>query len=258
MEERARAYVDAELITEDVAKRIMAVIRSERNHEEYLNEAGEGPPEENNNLSTKLSHEQLQRLLEEREEMMKASPDGSVTDQWRVYEHVVNCIQNGQYLRLLVQASAGTGKPAPQHAKETLFPRWFASSGGGLLFPVCYLRSFLLTTIFLWALVHNYKTKAAAPTGSKIKSGSQHILSSMCIFKPLVFEGIAAANVEIPKTDVAAVTLHKLFEFDGEYASRMDFSKLTHSGVRDLLLLQILLLDEISMIDTDCFNGTVD
>ena len=80
----------------------------------------------------------------------------------------------------------------------------------------------------------------------------------MCILKPLVFEGIAAANVEIPKTDVAAVTLHKLSEFDGEYASRMDFSKLTHSGVRDLLLLQILLLDEISMIDTDCFNGTVD
>ena len=131
MRERAQAYVDADLITEEVAQRIMTVILSERNHEEYLNEAGVGPPEENNNLSTKLSHEQMQRLLEEREEMMKASPDGSVTDQWRVYEHVVNCIQNGEYLRLLVQASAGTGKPAPQHAKETLFPNGFLRRGEG-------------------------------------------------------------------------------------------------------------------------------
>ncbi len=113
MRERAQAYVDADLITQDVAHRIMAVILSERNHEEYLNEAGDGPPEENNNLSTKLTHEQMQRLLEEREEMMRASPDGQVTDQWRVYEHVINCIQNGDYLRLMIQASAGTGKLEP-------------------------------------------------------------------------------------------------------------------------------------------------
>ena len=96
----------------------MTVILSERNHEEYLNEAGEGPPEEDSNLSTKLSKEQMQQLLSDREEMMKASPDGSVTDQWRVYEHVITCIQNGQYLRLMIQASAGTGKLTPQFAKH--------------------------------------------------------------------------------------------------------------------------------------------
>ncbi len=31
--------------------------------------------------------------------------------------------------------------------------------------------------------------------------------------------GIAAANVEIPKTDVAATTLHNMFEFDGKVAN---------------------------------------
>ena len=70
-------------------------------------------------------------------------------------------------------------------------------------------------------------------------------------------KGIAAANIEIPKTDVSAVTLHNLFEFDGEYASRMDFAKTTNPKCRDLLLMQVLLLDEVSMIDVDCCNGTV-
>ena len=73
----------------------------------------------------------------------------------------------------------------------------------------------------------------------------------------VVLRGIAAANIEIAKTDVAAVTIHNLFEFDGEFSSRMDFAKLTSSKVKDLLLMQVLLLDEVSMLDTDCFDGTV-
>jgi len=133
MRERAKAYVDAGLITEDVAQRIISVILSERNYEEYLND-GSGAPEESN-LSTKLTHEQMQTLLEERVALMQQGPDGEITDQFRVFEHIVHCIQGGMYLRLLIQASAGTGK------------------------------SFLLTTVFLWCLVHRVKCKAAAPTG---------------------------------------------------------------------------------------------
>ena len=97
--------------------------------------------------------------------------------------------------------------------------------------------------------------------------------------------GIAAANIEIPKTDVSASTLHALFdgcwktssalelmrfpfackapfhstmrcsrfqEFDGEFKTRMDFTKLTNSKIAELLQMQVLMLDEISMIDTDC------
>ena len=33
-----------------------------------------------------------------------------VTDQIRVYEYVIGCIQRGEYLRLMVQASAGYHK----------------------------------------------------------------------------------------------------------------------------------------------------
>jgi hypothetical protein len=78
--------------------------------------------------------------------------------------------------------------------------------------------STVLTSIFLWCLVHKLKCKAAAPTG------------------------IAAANVEIPKTDVSATTLHAMFEFDGEYKTRMDFAKLTNQKVQALLQMQVLLL----------------
>ena len=62
------------------------------------------------------------------------SPDRE-TDQWRVYRYVVECMQAKRYLRLMVQASAGTGK------------------------------SFLLTTIYLYCIVHGYHCRAAAPTG---------------------------------------------------------------------------------------------
>ena len=189
MRERAQAYVDAGLITDEVAQRIISVILSERNHEEYLNEVdGNGPPEDSN-LTTKLTHEQMKSLLAEREALMqKGAADGEVTDQWRVYQHVIGCIERNEYLRCMIQASAGTGK------------------------------SFLLTSIFLWCLVHKLKCKAAAPTG------------------------IAAANVEIPKTDVSATTLHAMFEFDGEYKTRMDFAKLTNQKVQALLQMQVLLL----------------
>ncbi len=106
MRERAKAYVDAGLLTEEVAERIMSVILSERNHEEFLNEGASDAPE-HSNLTTKLTQEQLQQLLEEREAMMQQGSEDS--DQWRVYQYVVNRLQTGMYLRLMVQASAGTG-----------------------------------------------------------------------------------------------------------------------------------------------------
>ena len=35
-----------------------------------------------------------------------------------------------------------------------------------------------------------------------------------------------------------------MFEFDGEFKSRLDFAKLTNSKVADLMMLEVLLLDE--------------
>ena len=61
--------------------------------------------------------------------------------------------------------------------------------------------------------------------------------------------GIAAANIDEPGTDVSASTIHALFELDGELNSKLDFSKLDDAKVAILLKLQVLLLDEDSMID---------
>ena len=85
--------------------------------------------------------------------------------------------------------------------------------------------------MFLFCIVRGLRCKAAAPTG------------------------IAAANIEIPRTDVRASTLHALFEFDNEYKTKIDFTKQVQSVV-ELLHLNVLLLDEVSMIDDACFSGT--
>ena len=125
------------------------------------------------------------------------------TDQFRVYQYIIHCIEHGEFLRVMVQASAGTGK------------------------------SFLLNTVFLWCLVKGKRVKAAAPTG------------------------IAAANIEIERTSVRATTIHQMFEFDNEFKTKIDFTKQTQSVV-ELLNLEILLLDEVSMIDERCYSGICD
>ena len=50
-------------------------------------------------------------LLEKRIEMMKQGPaeDGGVTDQFRVFSHIIEKLQGDEPLRLMIQASAGTG-----------------------------------------------------------------------------------------------------------------------------------------------------
>ena len=62
-------------------------------------------------------------------------------------------------------------------------------------------KSFLLTTIYLWCLLQKIRVKACAPTG------------------------IAAANIDLPGTDVNANTIHQTFDLDGEMTTKLDFSK---------------------------------
>ena len=44
---------------------------------------------------------------------------------------------------------------------------------------------------------------------------------------------VAAANIEEPGTIVSASTLHNTFGFDGEYESKLDFSKTTDQKVAE-------------------------
>ena len=50
---------------------------------------------------------------------------------------------------------------------------------------------------------------------------------------------LRAANIDIEKTDVSASTIHNTFDFDGEYKSRLGFSKLTSTKVADLMMLEV-------------------
>ena len=85
--------------------------------------------------SGRLNQEQLATLLADRETKLQTREIEGIADQWRVYCHIVEALSSDKPAKLMVQASAGTGK------------------------------SFLLTTVFLWCIVHGKKTRAAAPTG---------------------------------------------------------------------------------------------
>ena len=162
---KADEYAAAGLFSTDAAERVCRTIEEEKGVTRIVNEqlgeaahAGDGGVDEGR-VSSRLSAAGLKKELELREQRMRdGSVAGSVTDQWRVYEYIVTQLSNGAPLRLMVQASAGTGK------------------------------SYLLSTVYLWCIVHGFNCKAAAPTG------------------------IAAANVEVEGTDVTATTLHALLD----------------------------------------------
>ena len=61
--------------------------------------------------------------------------------------------------------------------------------------------------------------------------------------------------MEVEGTDVTASTLHALLELDAELQTKLDLAKLDHAKVNALLKLQVLLLDEVSMLDTDAWNA---
>ena len=84
--------------------------------------------------------------------------------------------------------------------------------------------------MYLWCIVNGKKAKAAAPTG------------------------IAATNVEIEGTDVAATTIHAMLDLDCELKTKLDFAKLGHPKVQSLMSIDVLFLDEVSMIDIDCWD----
>ena len=185
-------YVSNGLLNLDRMKAIIDTIREMRGRNLYMNEVdsdAEGANPERERASRRLSPAELVTELARRESLMKRGVTG-VTDQWRVYTHIIEAITSGTPLRLLVQASAGTGK------------------------------SFLLTTVYLWRIVNGKKAKACAPTG------------------------IAAANVEIEGTDVAATTIHAMLDMDTDLKTKLDFAKVGHNKVAALLALEVLFIDE--------------
>ena len=109
LREKAEEYCRAGLLDRDIAGRILDVIAGERRAMTCLNDGGEEASAQlGESLASTLSLAEMRLELTRREEMMRDGP-GDMTDQWRVYRYITDKITKGEWLRLIVQASAGTG-----------------------------------------------------------------------------------------------------------------------------------------------------
>ena len=129
----------------------------------------------------------MEALLAKRIDQMKdGGTDDAPTDQYRAFSYIVEQLEHGnQPLRLMIQASAGTGQspsgptrsafgaPAFQNTSSQA-PNKFKQSVWRLIgLETIFLltsrdrsgKSFLLTSVFLWCILHGKKAKACAPTG---------------------------------------------------------------------------------------------
>ena len=134
--QKANDYVGEQLVTRTKADGILAFIRQERGEVVVANDADNSEDEAIAARGhRRLSMVEMQQLLEKRVNQMKmGGTDDAPTDQFRMYTHIIEQLVGGTSpLRLMVQASAGTGK------------------------------SFLLTTVYLWCLIHGRKCSACAP-----------------------------------------------------------------------------------------------
>ena len=107
LKEKAQAYVEKGMIDPATSDRVVNCILQERGTTTYLNDGVEEVPGDaaTGGLSTKLSPAAMKDLLVKRERMMRESKsgEGTITDQFRVYSHIIHCIETGQWLRLMVQ-----------------------------------------------------------------------------------------------------------------------------------------------------------
>ena len=114
LEDKAKEYVDSDLVTEDNAKAMLDVIRAERGESGVINDTVSDDEISVNHvgLSHRLTRDEMVLLLAKRIELMRAGGnDEFPTDQYRVFTYIVDSIENASSpLRLMIQASAGTGK----------------------------------------------------------------------------------------------------------------------------------------------------
>jgi hypothetical protein len=170
LKEKADEYVLNGDLSLDMGKAIMATIESERGKQRLVNAAaGAGDDDaDNGRISDKLTLADMQAELDKRVELMRAGAAGDgITDQARVFDYIISQLEGSNFLRLMVQASAGTGGQGWLQTMSSirtpcLVPSALLTASAVRHFPG---KSFLLTTVYLWALIKRMKVKAAAPTG---------------------------------------------------------------------------------------------
>ena len=109
LRDKAREYEAAGLMKREQVHRMVKAIEEERILERVANGTADDDDAEGEE-SGAYSQEELKKLLAIREENMRSGSGDGVPDQYRVYTDITGAIERGEYLRMLVQASAGTGK----------------------------------------------------------------------------------------------------------------------------------------------------
>ena len=194
-------YVRARAMGREQANRVVAqietarrIIREANVPDDLLangaNDAAIAPPSQAPPTTRQLEDQ----LRDMERNMQQTQHHHKESDQWAVYQHVTQALDNDDYLHLVVQADAGAGK------------------------------SYLLKAIALQCLLRRLCVECCAPTG------------------------IAAANLEIEGTSIAAVTIHKLFVLtpglDNRWDTKLNFNNVDDTDVAKLMNMQVLLLDE--------------
>ena len=116
LRQKAEEYIAGGHIDSGLAERILLHIEAERGRRERIvndmdvGEPGQGSTADRTRGAEKLTRAQLVAELEDRETKLRSgAADGADTDQWRVYQYIVEQLSSDRPLRLMVQASAGTG-----------------------------------------------------------------------------------------------------------------------------------------------------
>ena len=114
--QKADEFVAQGHLDRDHADCILLHIEAERGRRESVvndmdvggRDAAQGGLRDGGRGSEKLTRAQMVAELEDREEKMRSgAPDGEETDQTRVYKFIIERLDSGIPLRLMVQASAG-------------------------------------------------------------------------------------------------------------------------------------------------------
>eukprot|EP00973_Karenia_brevis_P078937 10955070-Karenia_brevis.AAC.1 len=116
LQAKAQEYVEASHMTQEQARVVIEHLAAERAVSGEVNEVAvdrqsAGDADGGGSAApAPLTRRQLEAKLEEMEGNMRSGKIQGTTDQWRVYDHIVRHLEHGPYLRLMVQAPAGTGK----------------------------------------------------------------------------------------------------------------------------------------------------
>ena len=103
LREKAEEYQKLNHITEEQAHKIIRFLEAQKSVDRMLNDTGS--PDDGDTtvpgLTHRLSPEQMRAELADREAKMQAGTQADgVSDQWRVYQYIIDPIQRGEYFRL--------------------------------------------------------------------------------------------------------------------------------------------------------------